>query len=263
MLSSTPEKLKQLINGREYTTDSVGLSGSAVLLFENMVLKIQSMSDEARSEHSILQWLSGKLHVPECFYYGEKDGKSYLLMSRIRGRMSCDDEFMTQPQQLVKRLADCLRQLWSVDISDCPVNSSLDRKLAAAEERVRRGVIDIADAEPGTYGENGFRDPEHLLQWLRENRPEEDIVFSHGDFCLPNIFFDEDSSAGYIDLGRAGTSDRWLDIAICLRSLMHNFEGVYSGKAYPGFEPAMLFDALGIEPDWKKINYYIMLDELF
>lgn len=47
------------------------------------------------------------------------------------------------------------------------------------------------------------------------------------------------------------------DIALCYRSLKHNFSGVYSGIAYPGFEPEMLFDELEITPDYDKIHYYI------
>ncbi|WP_207637230.1 hypothetical protein [Eubacterium xylanophilum] len=45
--------------------------------------------------------------------------------------------------------------------------------------------------------------------------------------------------------------------------MKHNFDGTYGGKVYPDFDPDMLFEALGIEPNWEKINYFILLDELF
>ena len=51
-------------------------------------------------------------------------------------------------------------------------------------------------------------------------------------------------------------------IALCYRSLVHNFEGRYGGEVYEGFNANILFDELGIEPDWNKIRYYILLDEL-
>ena len=57
--------------------------------------------------------------------------------------------------------------------------------------------------------------------------------------------------------------DKWKDIALCHRSLKHNFDGTFGGKVYPDFNPDSLFDALGIEPDWEKIRYWILLDELF
>lgn len=258
-----PPELRKLIGHLPYTADDIGLSGSTVLLYDDMVLKVRPVSDETRSERDILRWMCGKLNVPEVIFSTEEQGCDYLLMSRIKGKMSCDEEFLTQPEKLVTRLADCLHQLWAVDISDCPVNCLLDSKLAQAEHRVLSGMVDMDNAEPETYGENGFKNPAHLLEWLRSNRPSEESVLSHGDFCLPNIFFGADGTAGCIDLGRAGIADRWLDIALCLRSLKHNFDGVYSGVTYEGFEPQMFFDALGIEPDWEKINYYILLDELF
>ena len=64
-------------------------------------------------------------------------------------------------------------------------------------------------------------------------------------------------------LGDTGIGDKWRDIALCYRSLKHNFDGSYGGKVYPDFDPDMLFEALEIEPDWEKLRYYILLDELF
>jgi hypothetical protein len=50
--------------------------------------------------------------------------------------------------------------------------------------------------------------------------------------------------------------------AMLYRSLRHNFDGTY-GKIYPGLDPDSFFEELGIEPDREKIDYYILLDELF
>ena len=70
-------------------------------------------------------------------------------------------------------------------------------------------------------------------------------------------------TVGFIDLGRGGIGDKWNDIALCYRSLKHNFDGTYGGKVYEDFHPDMLFEKLGLEPDWDKIKYYLLLDELF
>ena len=102
-----------------------------------------------------------------------------------------------------------------------------------------------------------------MLEWLENNRPSFEPVFSHGDYCLPNVFLKDDKVNGFIDLDRAGVGDKWNDIALCYRSLKHNFDGTYGGKVYKDFNPDMLFEVLGIEPDWEKIRYYTLLDELF
>lgn len=39
--------------------------------------------------------------------------------------------------------------------------------------------------------------------------------------------------------------------------------GGYGGNGYPKLNPDMLFDALEIEPNYEKIEYYTLLDELF
>lgn len=66
--------------------------------------------------------------------------------------------------------------------------------------------------------------------------PEEEPVLSHGDYCLPNLFAMGHTLSGFIDLGRAGTADRWQDIALCYRSLKHNADGTF-GAVYEGIFP--------------------------
>ena len=153
--------------------------------------------------------------------------------------------------------------IWETDILDCPVKNDLSTVLKEAEYRVEHGLVDVDDAEPETFGKGGFKDPQQLFEWLCDNRPDEDPVLSHGDFCLPNVFINDDKFSGFVDIGRMGIADRYQDIALCYRSLHHNFSGIYSGKSYPGYDEKMFFEALGIEPDYDKIKYYILLDELF
>ena len=152
--------------------------------------------------------------------------------------------------------------LWSVDISDCPCAKRIEDKLTEAEYLVKNDLVDVEDAEPDTFGENGFESPKALLDWLKENKPAPEPVLSHGDFCLPNSVLDSGKVSGVLDIGDMGIGDKWNDIAICYRSLKHNFDGTYGGKVYPDFDADMLFEKLGIAPDWEKIRYYILLDEL-
>ena len=160
-------------------------------------------------------------------------------------------------------LAEALKLLWSVDISDCPRIITFDDELKQARYRVENNLVDMDDAEPETYGPDGFKNPMELLEWLEVNRPHFEPVLSHGDFCLPNIFINGNKLGGFIDLGDTGVGDKWCDIALCYRSLKHNADGTWGKKVYPDFKPELLFDALCLEPDWEKIRYYILLDELF
>lgn len=258
-----PESIKSIIKDKSYTLDEIGMSGSTILNFEDMVLKIEEDTSEAENTVEMLKWLKGKLPVPEIICYEVHENISYLLMSRIEGEMSCEEYYLDQPDLLASLLAEGLKMLWSVDIGDCPCDNMLEHKLELAQEIIDNDGVDIENTEPGTFGEGGFESPQALLDWLKENKPEEEPVLSHGDYCLPNIFLKDNKVNGFIDLGRSGISDKWLDIALGYRSLVHNFDGSYGGKVYEGFNPEILFEKLGIEPEWDKIRYYILLDELF
>lgn len=260
---SIPKEIKKIIGGRTYSIDTVGMSDSQVLCFQDMVLKIENQGEESDNEHEIMAWLEKKLPVPKILCSKKENSRNYLLMSKINGDIACSENILENPRNLVRILAEGLRMLWSVDIDNCPYDNSIDNKLRLAEYRVMNNLCDVANVDDETYGVNGFNDPIDLLQWLKENKPKEEHVFSHGDYCLPNIFIEDNKIKGFIDLGRAGIADRYQDIAICYRSLQYNYSGFFGGKVYEDFDADILFEELGIIPDWNKIKYYILLDELF
>lgn len=258
-----PKIIEEYIRNKSYTQDSIGMSSAGVYLFDDIVLKIQKNGPESENEALMLQWLSGKIPVPNTIEQTCENNCSYILMSKCQGKMACDTYYMSQPKRQIQLLADALHMLWSVDISDCPCKWPLQRRLELAEENVIHNRVDMDDAQPDTFGPNAFRDPEDLLYWLKENQPEQTQCLSHGDFCLPNIFVLDNLVTGMIDLGKSGISDPWQDVALCCRSLDNNYNGMYDGVSYAGYEKQMLFDAMGIQPDQDRIRYYILLDELF
>lgn len=261
-LKQLPEKIRKYLPDESYETDHIGMSDSSVFLFRDKILKVQENTPESETEYRMMQWLNERLPVPQVYAHEVQDNTSYLLMSKCPGDMACAEKYMSDPKLLVEMLAQALKNLWEVDISDCPADWSLKFKLEAARFNVEHGLVDMENTEPGTFGEGGFADPKALLDWLYENQPDEELVLSHGDFCLPNLFFD-DKVIRYIDLGRTGIADKWCDIALCYRSLSHNYDGAYGGKRYSGLDDQLLFRKLGLDPDWEKIRYYILLDELF
>lgn len=258
-----PEVIRRSLTATEYRTEDIGRSGSAVLVYPTQVLKIQPDGEEARNEARMLRWLRDKLPVPAVEAWTVEEGTVYLLMERCGGAMACDEGCLADPDALVQLLANALKALWAVDISDCPSNQRLPLKLAQARYNVEHSLVDLDNVQPDTFGPGGFRDPVHLLEWLEQNRPAEDLALSHGDFSLPNVFGEGERLMGFIDLGKTGVADKWCDIAICYRSLCGNLSGRYGGIPRPDFDPRRLFAALGVEPDEEKLRYYILLDELF
>jgi aminoglycoside phosphotransferase len=81
------------------------------------------------------------------------------------------------------------------------------------------------------------------------------LIFTHGDYCLPNIIIHEGKLNGFIDWGRAGIADKYQDIALVVRSIIRNF-----GKKYTN----MFLDEYGlVQFDRARIEYYQLLDEFF
>ncbi|MBQ8159931.1 MAG: aminoglycoside 3'-phosphotransferase [Clostridia bacterium] len=256
-----PESIEKIVGTAGYREDSLGKSDASVLLFEDYVLKVRPAGTPETMDVQAMTWLRGRLPVPEIVVHEVSGGRDWLLMTRMRGKMLCDESIMERPGLLLDLMAEALHLLWSVPSSSCPLVRTAEESLTRAEHMIRDGYFDPADCEEETFGEGGFESPMALVEWLREHRPPVDPVFTHGDFCLPNLFTDGRRFTGFIDLGGAGVSDRWMDLALGWRSILHNSDGHY-GKVYRNVDPDDLFRAAGVPKDEEKLRYYLLLDEL-
>lgn len=263
ILSTIPDEMKKLIDGHGFTGDTIGCSGSHIFIFDNnLVLKVEEKREVSDGEYQMLRWLQGKLPVPQVLHFYSDGMKNYLLMTKVEGKMACDPEVMEDSIKMVRLLGKGLKKLWTVDIKECPRIINLDYKLKLAKERIISNKLDLEDAEADTFSEQGFKNPMELYEYLEKNRPQEELVLIHGDYCLPNVFFDKEDVAGYIDLGFCGAGDKWQDIALVMRSLEHNLFVIKREEELPLLRN-IFFEELGIAVDEEKIRYYILLDELF
>ena len=260
---SLPSSILVKLKEESYAIDDVGMSASAVRIYGDSVLKIQPCSAEADNEYKLLQFFSERSLAPRVIAREVVDGVDYLLMAKCRGKMLCNAEFLGEPNKLLEIASNVLHSLWAIDTSLCPVDMTLSNKLKRAEYNVTHGLVDLNNVDPSTFGANGrFVNPDKLLAWLVDNKPCEDLTVTHGDFCLPNVFFDGKRTK-IIDVGRGGVADKYQDIALLYRSTRDNLRGCYGGKCFGELDEKAFFSAIGITPDWDKIDYYMLLDELF
>ena len=100
---------------------------------------------------------------------------------------------------------------------------------------------------------------QETFQELLETRPKsEDLVFAHGDYCLPNVMIHKLEFSGFIDLGRAGIADRYQDLSLITRSLESDLNQQFNGYSQYFLEQYGI-----LEPDVSKIEFYSLLDEFF
>ncbi len=258
-----PGELGGIIGGAVWERDAMGCSSSAVYKLRgistggNAYLKVQRRTDfeNLRHEKEILHWLFGRLLVPQVLRFIECGEMQYLLVTEITGSNCVDCMSERDLEEVVRTLAGGLRMIHSLDISECPFDRRLDVVLGEALGRVEAGVVDEADLEP----ENTGRAARDIYDELVATKPlEEDLVFTHGDYCLPNVIVSDSGISGFVDWGRAGVADRYQDLALAARSLKHN-AGPRGGEM-----AALFFHEYGVEDvDVAKVQYYILLDELY
>ncbi|MBP3704365.1 MAG: phosphotransferase [Clostridia bacterium] len=251
-----PESIRQRIGEREYSVDDVGLSGSTVILFDDMVLKIEPHSAQTDGTVEMMRRLGDKLPIPQALEYAVEDGRSFLLMTRIEGEMCCSPYYMEHSDEMIGLMAEGLRRLWSIDITDCPRERALQDETEKALKSIRGGRMSREELL-----EYGFETAEEMAEWIETHPVEYDPVLSHGDYCLPNLLLKDGKISGYIDIGGIGIADRYSDIVDCWNSLKNNFGGVFGGKVYEDFDPDILFEKLGFPVEPVKFRYCRLIEK--
>lgn len=253
-----PERLKEMIKSCDWQRITIGMSASRTyrLTGENGVyfLKVQSVEVDTGlfDEKERIEWLQGKLPVPKLLFYDKDEWNEYMLLSEVAGVIASDKHYETMLPQLMEQLGAGLRAVHAVDIEDCPFDRRLDTVLQEAYRRAKDGLVDEDDFDVERAGMTAVA----LYGQLVELRPaEEELVFTHGDYCLPNIMLDQGQISGFIDWGGAGVADKYQDIALAERSITYNFGGQYV---------PLFLEAYGLsEADREKMKYYKLLDEFF
>lgn len=258
------KQLGEITRNYRFVKDTEGMSPARVYKLiggkENLYLKMsdsqyRGTTYDVEREKDIMLWLKGKLPVPEMLHFEQYENTSFLLMREVSGALGyAYYQKQRDPKKMIRIYSEGIKLFQSVSILDCPFASDIDFRLNELDYLLRNNLADI-DTE-NWEDDTPFRDPNELHAFLKRCKPNEELVFSHGDFGDSNIFVANNQISGFIDLGRSGKADKWYDIAFCVRSIQHDMG---NDKEYLD----LFFDLLDIEPDWDKIKYYILLDELF
>ena len=143
-----------------------------------------------------------------------------MITKAVVGEMSCSDKNLKNPELTIRLLSKAISKLQQVDIKDCPFRNDINYKLGIAEYNVKNNLL--TSPMTSKLGKM-FSSYENLLEYLKNNKPNEELVFSHGDTSMPNVFFYNNNISGFIDVGECGVSDKWFDIAITCKSIRRNF----------------------------------------
>lgn len=214
------------------------------------ILKCQKNS--LRDYYLNLKWLQHKVPVPKIIFYESHNGYDMLCMTAVRGKpLSCFSN-NTAHTKVIKKYAQALKLLHALRTDEDAVVQNLEERLRQARYNAKHELINREMLQP----ENQHTSAQDLFEKLIALKPANfDLVFTHGDFCPDNLFFDGETLSGFIDLDRGGVADRYQDIALAVRNIKDEF----------GDELVNLFfREYGLKRiDQRKIDFYVLLDEFF
>lgn len=208
-------------------------------------------ADDLDREAVRLRWIGGQLVVPDVLFHARVDGVAFLLLSALPGTPAHTWVEELGPRELLGQIAQTLRSIHNLDARNCPFEGLFTQELWEARERLDLGVIDRAKFFRA-YGEP----PEESLEWLAAHEGlVGDLVFTHGDFCLPNVLLSDGAVSGVVDWGLAGKSDRHRDfmsigVTLRLNGLTANLDDFYQA-----YDPLVV--------DEQRIRLYATLDRFF
>jgi len=256
-----PAAIAADVAGYRWTRDRVGQSGGRVYRLHgrpgapDVFLKhgTRAVAGDVADEAERLRWLAGRLPVPAVAGFVRTRQAAWLLTTAIPGR-TAEQLLGTNPaarEAVVDALVAFLRRLHAIPLADCPFDSGHAVRMARARSRIDAGLVEVDefdDARQGWTAEQVW-DAMHTLLPL-----DPDPVVTHGDFSLDNLLVADGELIGCIDVGRVGMADRYQDLAILWDSL---------GEFDPALQNRM-FRQYGIAvPDRRKLEFHLMLDELF
>jgi aminoglycoside phosphotransferase len=220
----------------------------------NRYLKLQPLGCEEPIDTQVqrLLFLQDILPVPQVLDYGVKAGFEYLLTVGLEGIEASNEFYKRNTQEMIRLIAKGLSTIHQVSIQDCPFDNTIAEQMKIVRYKYNKGLIDAA-ALHKQYGES---DLEQLIYEMESaaSMLTEDLVFTHGDYSLPNIIIHEGRISGFIDLGKCGIADRYFDLAIAENSIIRNFGMEYVDLFYRSY---------GIDiVDRSKVRLYQLLESL-
>ena len=261
-----PKSIQNFIGQSKLHRNKVGQSPADVYSFEKnhdtFYLKISdniyaNTTYSVLREAKILDWLQGKLQLPELILMASDLENEYMISKAINAKPIAQIHGKSHTFFL-EIYQEALKQLQHLSIENCPFRSDRTSRLAESRFLLDHELLDdvyLADMDPDDIDPNiweNFQGKEQLWQYLNQQHIQEELVFSHGDMTDTNIFLDHKDQIHFLDLGRAGIADKFVDITFVERSLREDYSKQISQQ---------FIQSLTQDHPFKR-DYFLKLDEL-
>ena len=133
----------------------------------------------------------------------------WLVTKAARGEDCTSKRYLDHPRRLAIKLGESLRALHEHDYTRCPVQNRMQIYDATVRENYEKGIFD-ADLFTGEFHFDSRE--QAYMEYIAAKDALADKVLLHGDYCLPNVIFDDWNLSAYIDIGNGGVGDRHIDL---------------------------------------------------
>ena len=178
-----PAELHYIFKGARVYDSSSHPSMTVLYSDRGYYIKIAEKGQLAKEAETARLFEHSGIGVHVVTYVSDKN--DYMITTPAKGEDAL--HYLDDPERLCKVLAGAMKYLHSRPIIDVPISPCMD-----------------------VYNKSQIRD---LLKC---------DTFIHGDFCLPNVIFDDWQFSSFIDVGSAGIGDKHIDIYWALWSLNYN-----------------------------------------
>ena len=205
----TPQELRRFAAGAALYDSSCSAGAKVWLIEKGRGYYLKSAGRGALEREAGLTkyfWAKGLGAEVLAYISGESD---WLLTAAVPGEDGTHERYLSDPKRLCDVMARALRALHELDHHDCPVPDRTAEYLAAAEKNYRMG-----NYAPSRFPDrSGYRSADEAYALLRaEKAALQSRVLLHGDYCLPNMIFDNWKLSGFVDVGCGGVGDRHIDL---------------------------------------------------
>ncbi len=200
-----PDELRKFTEGYDVFDSSSSPEAKVLFIDKDEGYFLKSAKKGALTNEAELgKYFHKKGLAPEVLLYASLE-KDFLLTKKARGADATDKRYLDEPKKLAAKIGEFLRELHELDFDDCPVKDRMKSYFELAE---KNAALDKYDLSFGS-----FRTKEEALRVARDGKKilKCDTLI-HGDYCLPNIIFDDWKFSSFIDLGSSGVGDRHVDI---------------------------------------------------
>jgi kanamycin kinase len=209
-LDDFPSVLRPYLDGANLYDSSCSLDAKVIFIDKaaGYFLKIKRVMEFDR-ECEMTRYFHGKGLAAKVVEHLNAMGRDYLLTEKLRGDDCVAAKYLEQPERLAESLGERLALLHGLDYSGCPVPNHTERYIFRAVRNYKGQRRDVRHFS-GEWGHSTSEEA-HEAVMANGHRLLTDTLL-HGDYCLPNIIFDDWRFSGFIDLDSGGVGDRHVDL---------------------------------------------------